>query len=374
MNARPCESPNESFVKWRLCFGRLRSVSCFAATLIGLLFAGVACASGGQASHSRIVPGLLPFSQPVGITSGPDGHVWFALQYEGHEGIGRISSNGDVTVFRRGISRGYLPFDIASGPDGNLWFTESFAYPPQPGINVARITPNGLISEFPLATDNEQTAEIIAGPGRAMWIAELGANRLHRIDMAGNDTPVPLPRGVYPLSIVAWRGAVWISQRTGTDLWRVDRKLRLTKVSPPAGVAPSGLAAGRDGALWFSEADGRHIGRMTPQRKFSQFALPPRGGYAGALVCAPNGDMWFTEPPLAQIGRIDKHGVVKIYSEGISADSFPLYMTLGPDRHSMWFTETNLSNIGRITTDGIVTEFRSGQDRPFTPNMGRRSH
>jgi streptogramin lyase len=370
LNARPRDSGNENFAKWRLCLERLRSISCFVATLIGLLLAGVACANGGQATQSRIVPGLHPFSQPVGITNGPDGHVWFALAYEGHEGIGRISSAGDVTVFRRGISRGYLPYDIASGPDGNLWFTESFGYP-QAGINVARITTSGLIREFPLATDNEQTASIIAGPDRAMWIAELGASRLHRVDMAGNDTPIALPRGVYPLSIVAWRGAIWISQREGTDLWRVDRKLRLTKVSPPAGVSPSGLAAGPDGALWFAQADGRHIGRMTSDHKFSQFALPPDGGYAATLVLAPNGDLWFTEPPLAQIGRIDKHGVVKIYSKGITADSFPLFMTLGPDRRSMWFTETNLSNIGRITTDGIVTEFRSGQTLPFTPNLGR---
>jgi hypothetical protein len=102
MNSRPCESPNESFAKCRLCSGRLRSVICFVATIIGLLFAGFACASAGQSTQSRIVPGLLPYSQPVGITTGPGGHVWFALHYEGARGIGRISRNGDVTVFRQG--------------------------------------------------------------------------------------------------------------------------------------------------------------------------------------------------------------------------------------------------------------------------------
>jgi virginiamycin B lyase len=84
---------------------------------------------------------------PTAMALGPDGNVWFAKAF----GIGRITPSGITTQFSKGISPGpqpgargpSTPSGIAAGPDGNLWFTEG------EGRRIGRITPAGIISEFP---------------------------------------------------------------------------------------------------------------------------------------------------------------------------------------------------------------------------------
>jgi len=69
-------------------------------------------------------------SQPIEITAGPDGNLWFT-EYCSNK-IGRISMSGTITEFTvPGFS---TPWGIAVGPDSNLWFTET--YPNQ----IGRIT------------------------------------------------------------------------------------------------------------------------------------------------------------------------------------------------------------------------------------------
>ena len=70
---------------------------------------------------------------PYGITSGPDGALWFTNS--GNNSIGRITTGGTVTNYTgTGISG---PEGITSGPDGALWFTNS-------GNNsIGRITTGG---------------------------------------------------------------------------------------------------------------------------------------------------------------------------------------------------------------------------------------
>jgi virginiamycin B lyase len=53
-----------------------------------------------------------------GITTGPDGNLWFT-EFSNNK-IGRITPSGTVTEFS-GISTGGLFYaDIAAGPDGNV--------------------------------------------------------------------------------------------------------------------------------------------------------------------------------------------------------------------------------------------------------------
>src|SRR5437588_6931221 len=61
---------------------------------------------------------------PIGITTGPDGNLWFTAGTD----IGRITTGGSATAFplptRCGHKFGCEPFGITAGPDGNLWVTE----------------------------------------------------------------------------------------------------------------------------------------------------------------------------------------------------------------------------------------------------------
>ena len=90
-------------------------------------------------------------SRPFGITAGPDGNIWFT-EYNKNSGTGnkigritpiRIYSGGIVSYIGRITeyntpTANSGPFGITSGPDGNVWFTESA------GMKIGKITACGV--------------------------------------------------------------------------------------------------------------------------------------------------------------------------------------------------------------------------------------
>jgi streptogramin lyase len=73
---------------------------------------------------------------------------------------------------------GLLPGAIVQGSDGNMWFTDSiarlgidfFTYPDRSGA-IARITPDGTVTEFPLAA-HTIAGDLTAGADGNLWFAE----------------------------------------------------------------------------------------------------------------------------------------------------------------------------------------------------------
>src|SRR5205807_1617108 len=60
--------------------------------------------------------------EPIELTVGPDGNLWFTERSGNH--IGRITPAGVITEFTV-PTVGVSPWGITTGPDGNMWFTES---------------------------------------------------------------------------------------------------------------------------------------------------------------------------------------------------------------------------------------------------------
>src|SRR5262249_26095125 len=114
---------------------------------------------------------------PNAITTGPDWTIWaygtrFGPQTGAEIGdvVERISLSGSVTTFNVGTTSG-APSAISAGPDGNLWFTE-------PDANqIGRITPAGQITLFTAPTPGSQPTGITAGPNGNIWFTE-AASRL----------------------------------------------------------------------------------------------------------------------------------------------------------------------------------------------------
>jgi len=69
------------------------------------------------------------------------------------------------------------------------------------------------------------------------------------------------------------------------------------------------FVAGRDGALWFTELEGR-IGRLTPAGELNEFSVPAGDGQPQGLTVGPDGAIWFTEASAGRIGRITPEGTV----------------------------------------------------------------
>src|SRR4051812_38088485 len=110
-------------------------------------------------------------------------------------------------------------------------------------------------------------------------------------------------------------GALWFTERRGEAIGRVTTTGTVTEFPVPTSIEnplpdPQGIAAGPDGALWFTESTGDSVDRMSTDGVFTRYTLPGyetrNGGSKGpsAITAGPDGALWFLETAPAAIGRI----------------------------------------------------------------------
>jgi virginiamycin B lyase len=151
-------------------------------------------------------------------------------------------------------------------------------------------------------------------------------------------------------------GALWFTETGKDKIGRITTTGAITEFAiPTAGSQPIGITAGPDGALWFAENSGNKIGRITTGGTITEFAVPTAGGFPFSIAAGPDGALWFTEQFGKKIGRITTTGVVSEFTIP-TAGSVPFGITAGPDG-ALWFTESSVNKIGRITTTGTIAEF-----------------
>jgi streptogramin lyase len=124
---------------------------------------------------------------PVGaeineLVVGPDGNLWFTLVAGyarsgeaslGRSAIGRITPEGQVTLFSAGLRKNSYPDEIIAGSDGNLWFVDGTIISTGPQTRIGQITPQGSIAEF--RTGLPQTLNVgglAAGPDGNLWFTQ----------------------------------------------------------------------------------------------------------------------------------------------------------------------------------------------------------
>jgi virginiamycin B lyase len=78
------------------------------------------------------------------------------------------------------------PYGITSGPDGNLWFIEANAN------QIGKITPSGAITEYPIPTVNSMPRGI-TGPDGNLWFVESAGNKIAKLEIVTAATVVPAP-------------------------------------------------------------------------------------------------------------------------------------------------------------------------------------
>lgn len=223
-------------------------------------------------------------SDPSGITLGPDGNLWFAEARcldcvfgspGSAEVIGQITPAGAITEFStpNSLASGE-PLGIASGPDGNLWFTEGG------GANIGRITPAGVVTEFPLPVQNsgaDLPVAIANGPDGNVWFVRgspscvdlppgcAAANSpIGKITPAGVITEFPLANNGGLAGITRGPdGNLWFTDYGDAQIGTITAAGVITEYAvPAAGSTPFGIAAGADGNLWFAESAGNKIGKI----------------------------------------------------------------------------------------------------------------
>jgi streptogramin lyase len=268
------------------------------------------------------------------ITSGPDGNLWFVEG--GARKIGRITPSGVIAEFDIPSAATRQPSGITAGPDGNVWFGEL-------GGGVARITPNGTITEFLTPADSNPYA-ITAGADGNLWYASYTNHKIGIVTPAGVITELDQPSVAdVPCIIRGPDGNVWFLESgvASPQIARVTPAGNFREfVIPTMYSNPQGLAVGADGNIWFTEAS--KIGRITTAGVITEFAAA--GG--GEMTTGPDGNIWYGSGQ-GHLERVSPSGTVTEYL----VDAAPYGIATGSDGN-IWFTDalTGLPRVGRFLT------------------------
>jgi virginiamycin B lyase len=159
--------------------------------------------------------------------------------------IARVTPNGAVTEFGHGITDGDA-FWLAVGGDGALWFSELGTGSGE--AMVGRIASSGAITEYPSGL--QSISSFIRGGDGALWYDGYCADGrcLARMDAAGQVTTFALPASDngYPLA----RG-------TDADIW--------SPVLPPPDTTGAMLRVSSSGAMTtFQLPTGDHVDDAVP--------------------------------------------------------------------------------------------------------------
>jgi streptogramin lyase len=226
----------------------------------------------------------------------------------------------------------------------------------------AAADPLGVITEFPIGPPpNSGPDGITAGYEGDLWFT-YGPSAIGRITPAGSVSVFPITMNGDPHAIAQGPDHnIWFTEPNGKRIGRITRKGKVTEFSAgiPVDSEPLGIAAGPDGNLWFTNPLSDRIGRITRKGKVIEFSKGiTEGSEPWGITAGPDGDLWFTERNRHRIGRISPAGVVTEFSSDQGLGD-PLEITVGSDGN-LWFTEEGASRIGRITPSGSFTEFSNG--------------
>ncbi len=280
-------------------------------------------------------------SNPIKITTGPDGNLWFT-EFDAHQ-IGKITTSGTINEYAA-LTSNSSPWGITTGPDGNLWFTEQY------GTNkIGQITTSGTVTGYSIPTGNSNPSGITSGPDGNLWFAEAGSNQIGKITTSGivtNEYAVPTSNSS-PLDITTGPdGNLWFVEYNGNQIAKITPSGAITEFPIPTSSSnPARITTGPDGNLWFTEQSANKIGKITPGGTITEYTTPSSGAPVG-ITSGPDGNIWFTEIYGSKIGEITPSGTITEYSLP-SGFGYPVGITSGPDGN-IWFTEAIGSAIGRI--------------------------
>jgi len=287
-----------------------------------------------------------PFTSPTDIITGPDGGLWFtngggdeSIAYSSSstisEGpnysIDRISPSGVVTSYTDPSIAS--PNGITSGPDGALWFTNGGGESlnedgtfTETQASIGRITTSGSVTNYIDPSVDAEPTDIITGPDGALWFTNEGSNSIGRITTAGAVTIYTSLDINGPTSITTGPdGALWYTNEGNDTIGRITTSGVTTTYTDPSISYPSSITTGPDGALWFTNTTAfpnilsndvtlapGSIGTITTSGVVTNYTDPSIDGPT-SITTGPDGALWFTNSFDGSIGRITTSGAVTSY-------------------------------------------------------------
>lgn len=298
------------------------------------------------------------------IAEGADGAIWFTEEFE-HQ-VGRITTTGATSFFAvpKGPSNGALPsaFAMTAGTDGNIWFSDIDAFEEA----VDQITPpGGAVTRHAIGNFSETSfKKLIAlawGSDNNVWAVDAGRNLVVKFSTSAfTETDFAIPTANSgPQAIAAGPdGALWFTEGNSGKIGRVTTAGAITEFTvtpvPPAGVTasaqPAGITSGPDGALWFVDSGTGAIGRITTTGAATEFAHTAAQDALGlAIIAAPDGALYYNVANRSSVGRISVNGTLQVFpisNVNAHGGKFPKY-AIGSDGN-IWYVDGQASTVGRI--------------------------
>jgi virginiamycin B lyase len=306
------------------------------------------------------IPGQLNSGNNwYGITTGPDGAIWFTADPGNNvDAIGRMTTSGSFQMFSLPPLPGSPSTDyigsIVLAPDGALWFARgpfggSVGY-------IGRITTSGAYSQYSTGTSNPTMFNLVVGPDGAIWGTQ--PNAIGRIDMSGNTSSYPLPSGVTPSSLTTGPdGALWFTEGTGVGSVGIGRISTSGAVSiyplPGSNNAAWGIMSGPDGSLWYAITAGMsgvQVGRMSTSGT-SLSPLPVPVAQLSSFTAGSNGVVYFLgDNPSPVIGCLNAAGAgaYALQTQSLQSISYGGPSTIGPDGNLYFIYNLSIGKVSQF--------------------------
>jgi virginiamycin B lyase len=339
------------------------------ALAVAAVIATVAPASAGAAAGTITHYPIPVETTPYGITTGPDGKIWFvdSGNHVGGTFVGRMSTSGAIAasdVVQLPSSK--LGQAIAPGPDGNMWVAQSGQIDKVP----VGATLTSEITPYALAHGSGGFGSLVPGPDGRLWFGWKG--QIGAITTAGLLSEYESNAAETIGVIVGPDGRLWYGE-SSDKIARMDTAGKTTASEDfPLPVGDSGifgLVLGPDGNIWFSLASPAAIGRITPAGTVTIFPTPTPGSLPFGLAVGPDKQIWFVERNGDAIGAIPTTATsgadIVEYPVGFANTGLE-YITAGPDGR-MWFNEFNRGALGAITTNAVPPGQPPGKGPPSAP-------
>ena len=307
-------------------------------------------------------------SGPTGITTGPDGNIWFTEANIGE--IGRISYNAtthQILAVDPPITpaNGSQPFAITVGPDENLWFTDQ-------GTNsIGTINVHtDAVTEYPIPTPDSMPWGITSGPNDTIWFTEENTNKIGMIDLNAPtitvSEPITLSSVARPFFITEGADSnLYFTEKGTSQIGRIvynattDASSLTEYPTPTSDSEPYGITAGPGGSstLWYTEFGANKVGMINISTSTPSFApeitIPTGNSGPEGITAGPDGEIYFIENNFASGVYIHNLGIVSPTSNTVIAEipiptsgsaptsiTPPQAITVGPD-DNLWLTDSN---------------------------------
>ena len=225
--------------------------------------------------------------EPMGIAVAADGAAWFTDSPA--RAISRIAPDGTLTSFALTDNPIARLNRLALAPDGAVWFADSTA------LSVTRLR-NGVLTPHVLASLRPNPYGVAVDARGTVWATLQGANKLARITPDGQVTEIEIPtRASGPSDIAVDRdGAVWFLEFRTNKIGRYADGRFTEFPAPTPNAALTGLAVAPDGAVWFGELRVPALGRLR-DGVITEFPLPRSDARPFSVAVDGEGNIWYTD-------------------------------------------------------------------------------